>query len=56
MERRLVEERGMEEEARQEMVPGRRSFRGWLLSFAVAATIFSVLHHADHVIRGNHSG
>lgn len=56
MERRLVEERGMEEEARQEMVPGRRSFRGWLLSFAVAATVFSVLHHADHVIRGNHSG
>ncbi len=23
---------------------------------ATAATIFSVLHHADHVIRGNHSG
>ena len=22
----------------------------------VAATIFGVLHHADHVIRGNHSG
>ncbi len=27
-----------------------------ILVLAVAATIFSVLHHADHVIRGNHSG
>ena len=32
---------------------------GWrrpLLFFASSATIFSVLHHSDHVIRENHSG
>lgn len=27
-----------------------------LLVFAVTATAFSVLHHTDHVMRGNHSG
>ena len=27
-----------------------------LLFFASAAVFFSVLHHADHVIRGSHSG
>ena len=27
-----------------------------LLFFASSAVFFSVLHHADHVIRGNHSG
>lgn len=31
-------------------------FRRWLLVFATSATVFGVLHHADHVIRGNHSG
>lgn len=31
---------------------GRRS----LLIFASAAVVFSVLHHADHVVRGTHSG
>lgn len=31
---------------------GRRS----LLIFASAALVFSALHHADHVIRGSHSG
>ena len=30
--------------------------RRWLLIFASSATVFSVLHHADHVVRGNHSG
>ncbi len=34
----------------------RERSRRALLSFAIAATVFSVLHHADHVIRGNHSG
>ncbi|CAN5325597.1 hypothetical protein BH24ACT19_BH24ACT19_18360 [soil metagenome] len=34
----------------------REQSRRALLSFAVAATAFSVLHHADHVTRGNHSG
>ena len=30
--------------------------RRWLLVFASSATVFGLLHHADHVIRGNHSG
>ncbi|HET7273255.1 MAG TPA: hypothetical protein VFI90_19465 [Rubrobacter sp.] len=30
--------------------------RRWLLIFASSATVFGLLHHADHVIRGNHSG
>lgn len=51
-----MEERGMGEGATREMVSGGRRLRGWLLRFAVAATVFGVLHHADHVIRGNHSG
>jgi hypothetical protein len=34
----------------------RYSARRWLLIFASSATVFSVMHHADHVIRGNHSG
>jgi hypothetical protein len=34
----------------------RYSSRRWLLIFASSATVFSLLHHADHVIRGNHSG
>lgn len=37
-------------------VAAREQSRRALLSLAVAATVFSVLHHADHVIRGNHSG
>ena len=32
------------------------SSRRWLLNFASSATVFSVLHHVDHVARGNHSG
>jgi hypothetical protein len=34
----------------------RDSSRRPLLIFASSATAFSVLHHADHVARGNHSG
>jgi hypothetical protein len=30
--------------------------RRWLLIFASSATVFSVLHHVDHVTRGNYSG
>ena len=52
----MVEKRDVEEGAPQEMASGGRRLRGWLLRFAVAATVFSILHHADHVIRGNHSG
>jgi hypothetical protein len=34
----------------------RDSSRRLLLVFASSATVFGLLHHADHVIRGNHSG
>ena len=30
--------------------------RRWLLVFASGAVVFGLMHHADHVIRGNHSG
>ncbi|QIN81259.1 hypothetical protein GBA63_00465 [Rubrobacter tropicus] len=33
-----------------------RDGRRLLLIFASAALVFSILHHADHVIRGSHSG
>lgn len=35
---------------------GEAKTRRRLLAFAGAATVFSILHHADHVIRDNHSG
>ncbi len=28
----------------------------WLLIAAAAVTVFGLLHHVDHVVRGNHSG
>ncbi len=34
----------------------RGGYRRWLLVFASAAVIFGLMHHADHVVRGNHSG
>ena len=34
----------------------RGGYRRWLLVFASAAVFFGLMHHADHVIRGNHSG
>jgi len=34
----------------------REGSRRLLLVFASLATVFSVLHHVDHVVRGNHSG
>jgi uncharacterized membrane protein YhaH (DUF805 family) len=34
----------------------RGGYRRWLLVFASAAVLFGVMHHADHVVRGNHSG
>lgn len=30
--------------------------RNRILILAIVATVFSILHHADHVIRGSHSG
>ena len=30
--------------------------RRWLLIAATGTTVFAIIHHTDHVIRGNHSG
>ncbi len=30
--------------------------RRWLLILGIGVTFFGVLHHLDHVVRGNHSG
>ena len=35
---------------------GRGGYRRALLGLATAAMVFSLLHHADHVVRGSHSG
>ena len=35
---------------------GSTGYRRALLGLATAATVFSLLHHADHVMRGSHSG
>jgi hypothetical protein len=35
---------------------GYGGYRRWLLVFATGAVVFGLMHHADHVIRGNHSG
>ncbi len=32
------------------------NLRLWLLTAAAAVTIFCILHHLDHIVRGNHSG
>src|SRR3712207_9360951 len=32
------------------------NLRLWLLTAAAAVTIFGILHHLDHIVRGNHSG
>jgi len=34
----------------------RGGYRRGLLVFASAAVVFGLMHHTDHVIRGNHSG
>ena len=36
--------------------PGYIRFRIWLLVAAGCTTAFGIMHHVDHVIRGNHSG
>ena len=43
-------------DSRIRLQTARDGSRRWLLIFASSATGFSVLHHVDHVIRGNHSG
>jgi hypothetical protein len=30
--------------------------RRWLLIAASCTTVFAIMHHTDHVVRGNHSG
>lgn len=35
---------------------GRGGYRRSLLGLATTAMVFSLLHHADHVVRGSHSG
>lgn len=42
--------------ARARVQPVRTKLRTWLLIAAACVTIFAILHHVDHVIRGNHSG
>ncbi len=34
----------------------RARLRIWLLIAASCTTIFGIMHHVDHVVRGNHSG
>ena len=36
--------------------PVHDKLRTWLLIGAGCTTIFGILHHVDHVVRGNHSG
>ena len=42
--------------ARARVQPVLTKLRTWLLVAAASVTIFAILHHVDHVIRGNHSG
>ncbi len=34
----------------------RAGLRRWLLIAGISVTFFGILHHVDHVVRGNHSG
>jgi len=36
--------------------PKQATLRIWLLVLAGCTTVFGVMHHVDHVVRGNHSG
>ena len=36
--------------------PKQTKLRIWLLVLAGCTTVFGLMHHADHVVRGNHSG
>src|SRR5215210_4490991 len=36
--------------------PVQNKLRRWLLIAASGTTIFAIMHHTDHVVRGNHSG
>ena len=47
---------GMTARATAREARGSKGYRRVLLGLATAATLFSLLHHADHVARGSHSG
>src|SRR4028119_2397209 len=36
--------------------PVHLKLRRWLLIAATCTTVFAIMHHTDHVVRGNHSG
>ena len=36
--------------------PVHLKLRRWLLIAATGTTVFAIMHHTDHVVRGNHSG
>jgi hypothetical protein len=36
--------------------PVHLNLRRWLLVAATGTTLFALMHHTDHVVRGNHSG
>ena len=42
--------------AKAEGQPVGAKLRTWLLVAAASTTIFGIMHHVDHVVRGNHSG
>ena len=42
--------------ARTRPQPAQTKLRRWLLIAATCTTIFAIMHHTDHVVRGNHSG
>ncbi len=39
-----------------EVQPVHAKLRTWLLIAAAGTTVFAIMHHTDHVVRGNHSG
>src|SRR4028118_821740 len=39
-----------------EVRPTYARLRRWLLVAATSTTVFAIMHHTDHVVRGNHSG
>ena|SRR3712207_390397 len=38
------------------LLPVHLKLRRWLLIAATCTTVFAIMHHTDHVVRGNHSG
>ena len=38
------------------LLPVHLKLRRWLLIAATCTTVFAIMHHTDHVSRGNHSG